>query len=316
MEAGHEPASLILRNPLLSTPRVPTTPQPRAVTRATPAAMALAMALLLAACGGEAQRKADSQVAATVNDGELTVHQIETVLERQPRLAAGDGGGAARVLEGLIDQELAAQAARAAKLDKDPRVVQRLEAARREILAQAWQESVAATVRGSTSDEIDGYYDAQPALFAQRRIYVLRETGLQADPAELKAFVDKVASLRTPEELSLLMQRDGLIGPSRTIAQAAEDLPLNLLAQLSALEPGRSIAFAQGGNARVYTLVQAVQAPVDRRQADGAISAYLANQRKSEAIGEAMKKLRSEARIAYQGNFAASAPAAAASTAR
>lgn len=290
-------------------------PYPRAATRATPAAMALAMTLLLAACGGEAQRKADSQVAATVNDGELTVHQIETVLERQPRLAAGDGGGAARVLEGLIDQELAAQAAKSAKLDKDPRVVQRLEAARREILAQAWQESVATKARGATSDEIDRYYDAQPALFAQRRIYVLRETGLQADPAELKAFVGKVASLRTPEELSLLMQRDGLIGPSRTIAQAAEDLPLNLLAQVSALEPGRSIAFAQGGNARVYTLLQAVSAPVDRRQAQGAISAYMANQRKSEAIGEAMKKLRSEARIAYQGNFAASAPGAAASAA-
>lgn len=290
-------------------------PYPRAATRATPAAMALAMTLLLAACGGEAQRKADSQVAATVNDGELTVHQIEAVLERQPRLAAGDGGGAARVLEGLIDQELAAQAAKSAKLDKDPRVVQRLEAARREILAQAWQESVATKARGATSDEIDRYYDAQPALFAQRRIYVLRETGLQADPAELKAFVGKVASLRTPEELSLLMQRDGLIGPSRTIAQAAEDLPLNLLAQVSALEPGRSIAFAQGGNARVYTLLQAVSAPVDRRQAQGAISAYMANQRKSEAIGEAMKKLRSEARIAYQGNFAASAPGAAASAA-
>lgn len=290
-------------------------PYPRAATRAASAAMALAMTLLLAACGGEAQRKADSQVAATVNDGELTVHQIETVLERQPRLAAGDGGGAARVLEGLIDQELAAQAAKSAKLDKDPRVVQRLEAARREILAQAWQESVATKARGATSDEIDRYYDEQPALFAQRRVYVLRETGLQGDPSELKAFVGKVAALRTPEELSLLMQRDGLIGPARTIAQAAEDLPLSLLAQLSALEPGRSIAFAQGGNARVYTLLQAVPAPVDRRQAQGAISAYMANQRKSEAIGEAMKKLRSEARIAYQGSFAASAPAAAASAA-
>ncbi|TXC67033.1 peptidyl-prolyl cis-trans isomerase, EpsD family [Piscinibacter aquaticus] len=291
-------------------------PHLRAAARTAAAAIAAALTLTLAACGGEAQRKADSQVAATVNDGELTVHQIETVLERQPRLAAGDGGGAARVLEGLIDQELAAQAAKSAKLDKDPRVVQRLEAARREILAQAWQESVAAKARGSSSEEIDRYYDAQPALFAQRRIYVLRETGLQADASELKTFVGKVAAVRTPEELVTLMQRAGLSGPSRVVAQAAEDLPLNLLAQIAALEPGRSIAFAQGGQGRVYTLLQAVQAPVDRRQAQGAISSYLVNLRKTEAIGEAMKKLRSEARIAYQGSFAASAPGAAASAAR
>jgi EpsD family peptidyl-prolyl cis-trans isomerase len=283
--------------------------------RAISSSMVLLSALLLTGCGGEAQRKSDSQVAATVNDGELTVHQIETVLERQPRLATGDGGGAARVLEGLIDQELAAQAARSANLDKDPRVVQRLEAARREILAQAWQESVATKARGATSDEIDRYYDAQPALFAQRRIYVVRETGLQAEATELKAFIGKVAALRSPEELTLLMQRDGLSGPTRVVAQAAEDLPLNLLAQLAPLEPGRSIAFAQGGNARVYTLLQAVQAPVDRRQAQGAIAAYMANQRKSEAISDAMKKLRSEARIAYQGSFAASAPTAAATAA-
>lgn len=289
--------------------------QPRRAASTIPASMALSLTLLLAACGGEAQRKSDSQVAATVNEGELTVHQIETVLERQPRLATGDGGGAARVLEGLIDQELAAQAARSAKLDKDPRVVQRLEAARREILAQAWQESVATKARGATSDEIDRYYDAQPALFAQRRIYVLRETGLQADAAELKSFVGKVAALKSAEELTLLMQRDGLTGPSRIVAQAAEDLPLNLLAQLAPLEPGRSIAFAQGSSARVYTLLQTVQAPVDRRQAQGAIAAFMANQRKSEAIADAMKKLRSEARIAYQGSFAASAPAAGASAA-
>ena len=297
-------------------------PPSRRAASAIHASIVLSMALLLPGCGGEAQRKADSQVAAIVNDGELTVHQIETVLERQPRLSTGDGTGAARVLEGLIEQELAAQAARSAKLDKDPRVVQRLEAARREILAQAWQESVATKARGASSDEIDKYYDAQPALFAQRRVYVLRETGLQADPAELKAFVGQVAALKSPEELALLMQRAGLTGPSRTIAQAAEDLPLNLLAQLAPLEPGRSIAFAQGGNARVYTLVQTVQAPVDRRQAQAAIAAYIANQRKSEAVADAMKKLRSEARIAYQGSFAApasapvSAPAAGVSPAR
>lgn len=291
-------------------------PHPWSAASAISTSMTLSMTLLLAACGGEAQRKVDSQVAATVNDGELTVHQIETVLERQPRLAAGDGGGPARVLEGLIDQELAAQAARSAKLDKDPRVVQRLEAARREILAQAWQESVATRVRGTASEEIDRYYDAQPALFAQRRIYVLRETGVQADAAAMQAFVGKVAALRSADELTLLMQREGLIGPSRIVAQAAEDLPLNLLAQLAPLEPGRSIAFAQGGNARVYTLVQTVQAPVERRQAQGAIAAYIANQRKSEAIADAMKKLRTEARIAYQGSFAASAPAAGASAAR
>ena len=95
-------------------------------------------AVLLAACGG-GERKSDTQIAATVNKGEISVHQVQTVLQRQPRLVAADAGGtaSARVLEGLIDQELAAQAAHDASLEKDPRVVQSIEAARRELLALA-----------------------------------------------------------------------------------------------------------------------------------------------------------------------------------
>ena len=124
-------------------------------------------AVLLAGCGG-GERKSDTQIAATVNKGEISVHQVQTVLQRQPRLTAADAGGTAtaRVLEGLIDQELAAQAARNASLEKDPRVVQSLEAARRELLALAWQESIAAKASNPSSDEIDRYYEAHPELFA------------------------------------------------------------------------------------------------------------------------------------------------------
>jgi len=282
-------------------------------------ALGLALALLAGCGGGQGggPRKADSQVAATVNDGELTVHQVQTVLERQPRLAAGDSGGAAaRVLEGLIDQELAAQAARAAALDKDPRVVQRLEAARREILAQAWQESVAGAGRAASSDEIDRYYDSHPALFAQRRIYLLQELAVEADANTRASLLAQAGETRSAEEVAALLQRTGFAPASRVVSQAAEDIPLALLDRLSSLEPGHSVALAQGNAVRIYTVLQATRAPIERRQAQGAIAAYLANQRKSEAVTEAMKKLRGEARITYQGSFAASAPAGGASAIR
>lgn len=280
----------------------------------------LLLAVAVAGCGGGSggTRSADSQVAATVNDSELTVHQVQAVLERQPRLAQGDreGTAAARVLEGLIDQELGAQAARAASLEKDPRVVQRLEAARREILAQAWQESVATSARAATSDEIDRYYEAHPALFAQRRIYVLQESAVEADAAALPALTAQVGEARTLDELSSTLRRAGLTPATRVVSQAAEDIPLALLERLAPLEPGRSLLVPQGGTARIFTVLQAIKAPVDRRQAQGAIAAFLANQRKGEAVADAMKGLRAKARIGYQGSFAASAPAAGGSAPR
>lgn len=285
-------------------------------SRHRPGPVALTFGLLLAAAlagcgGGSGGRPADSQVAATVNDSELTVHQVQTVLERQPRLAQGDkeGAAAARVLEGLIDQELGAQAARAASLEKDPRVVQRLEAARREILAQAWQESVATGARAATSDEIDRYYEAHPTLFAQRRIYVLQESAVEADAASLPGLTAQVGETRSLDELSSVLRRAGLTPVTRVVSQAAEDIPMALLERLAPLEPGRSLVVPQGGTARIFTVLQALKAPVDRRQAQGAIAAFLANQRKGEAVAEAMKGLRAKARIGYQGSFAASAPA-------
>lgn len=264
--------------------------------------------LVLTGCGGDrgkADGKSDTQIAATVNQGEISVHQVQVVLQRQPQIAASEGANASsRVLEGLIDQELGAQAARAASLDKDPRVVQRLEAAKREILAQAWQESVAANVRSATSDEIDRYHDEQPQLFSQRRVFVLQESAVEGAADALAALAAKLSAAKSADEAGSLLQRSGLRVQSRVFAQASEDLPMTVLAGLAPLEAGQSAIFVQGDSARVYTILNAHKAPVDRRQADRAIGAYLANARRAEAVGQATKQLREAAKIEYKGNFA------------
>lgn len=274
-------------------------------------------AVLLAGCGG-GERKSDTQIAATVNKGEISVHQVQAVLQRQPRLMAADAGGtaSARVLEGLIDQELAAQAARDASLEKDPRIVQSLEAARRELLALAWQESIASRVTSPSSDELDRYYEAHPELFAQRRLYILQETSLEGTPELLGGLPEKVAQAQSAAEVAASLQQVGVRSSTRAIAMAAEDLPQQLLEPLSRLEPGRSGYFAQGSNVRIYTVLQVHKAPVERRLALNAIGAYLTKDRKSEAVSQAMRELRGKAKIEYLGGFAkggegaASAPAA------
>ncbi|QTN22683.1 peptidyl-prolyl cis-trans isomerase, EpsD family [Rhizobacter sp. AJA081-3] len=264
-----------------------------------------ASAVLLAGCGG-GERKSDTQIAATVNKGEISVHQVQSVLQRQPRLMAADAGGTAtaRVLEGLIDQELAAQAARDVSLEKDPRVVQSLEAARRELLALAWQESIAAKVSNPSTEEIDRYYEAHPELFAQRRLYILQETSLEGTPDQLGGLPAKVSLAQSADDVASLLQQAGVRSSSRAIAMAAEDLPQKLLEPLSRLEPGRSGYFAQGSTVRIYTVLEAHKAPVERRLALNAIGAYLAKDRRSEAVSQAMKELRGKAKIEYLGGFA------------
>ncbi|MCP6231806.1 hypothetical protein NL428_27395, partial [Klebsiella pneumoniae] len=82
----------------------------------------------------------------------------------------------------LVDQELAVQKAQEQKLDRDPRVVQQIEAAKREIIARADAERLGEAVAKPANDEIARYYADKPALFKDRRIYSLQELSIEAKP--------------------------------------------------------------------------------------------------------------------------------------
>ncbi len=287
----------------------PVTRSPAPVARK--AAWSVLLALGLAACG-KADGPRETQVAARVNKGEISVHQLQNVLQRQPRLlvAAGDAAST-RVLEVLIDQELAAQAARAGGLDADPTVIQSLLVTQREVLARAYHDRVAARATNPSSDEIDRYYAANPQLFAQRRLYLLQETAIEATPAQVEALRPAVMQARTTQDVGRALSEAGLRHSSRMLAHAAEDLPLTLLEPLARAEPGQSVLFTQPGGARIFTVVHAQKAPVERRVATDAIANYLVSERKRELVAEAMKALRQTATVSYLGAFAG--PAAAAS---
>ena len=107
--------------------------------------VAAAAVALLAGCGDRKKDKPATQTAARVNKEEITVHQINFVLAQQRGLAPDQAASAGKqVLERLIDQELALQKAAEQKVDRDPRVAQQLEAARREIISRAYMEKIGA----------------------------------------------------------------------------------------------------------------------------------------------------------------------------
>ena len=90
-------------------------------------------ASLAAGCSKSSHDGKASQAAARVNGDEITVHQINQLLERQQGLKPEQAEAAGRqALEGLIDQQLAVAKAEEQKLDRDPQVVQLLDSTRRD----------------------------------------------------------------------------------------------------------------------------------------------------------------------------------------
>ena len=103
------------------------------------AALAMILAVMILAACGKGSDKTSAQVAAKVNKKEISVHQIDFMLSRAGQIPQEQIKPASRkALEQLIDQELMVQKATETKLDRDPAVMQTIEASRRQILAQAY----------------------------------------------------------------------------------------------------------------------------------------------------------------------------------
>lgn len=275
-------------------------------------AAAAAAALLLGACGGAKAPADDSQIAARIDSGEISVHQVHHVLQREPRLAAEQPQAAARkVLESLVEQEIAAQAARKQGLDRDPAVLQALQVAQREVLARAWQDRLAAAASLPSSDEIDRWYDSHPALFAQRRLYTLQEAVVALAADRLEPVRAMAAEAKGAAQLIDALQSAGVRPAARQFVQAAEDLPFGLLEPMSKLSAGESLVVPVPGGARILSVVHVHAAPVERRQANEPIAAFIQSERRRIAVEQGMKPLRDAARVEYLGSFAQAVDAAA-----
>lgn len=278
--------------------------------------------LLLTACGGGDKAKPATQAAARVNSGEITVHQINQLLEQRRGLRPEQVEAASReTLERLIDQELAVQQASENKLDREPRVVAALEAARRDILAQAYLERTAESASRPSADEIQTYFNEHPGLFANRRIYSLVEVVVQAEGDVAAEARERANSARSSQEFIDWIKAKGLQWGSNESRQAAEALPLDTVEAMAATPVGKALVTPTPQGLKAVFVMAATPSPVTLDQSRSAIELFISNDRKRALVNAEMKRLRTAAKIEYLGQFAevaagaAAAPAPAASPA-
>lgn len=285
-------------------------------SRALRVAFAVGAVLLVAGCGKN-EAKPATQVAAKVNKEEISVHQINFVLQRQPGLKPDQAESAGRqVLERLIDQEVALQKAQEQKLDRDPRVLQELEAARRDIIARAYLSRVGDAVAKPTPEEIKAYYDSKPALFRDRRVYTMQELQVDGDSAQIAGLKEALSRSKSLQEVVDYLKAQKLQTRATQNTTPAENVPLPLLDRFAALKDGQTVFSATPTGARLVTLMQSRNAPLAEEQARPAIEQFLLNERKRKAVEQDLKSIRGSAHVEYVGQFvpksgaAASQPAA------
>jgi EpsD family peptidyl-prolyl cis-trans isomerase len=263
----------------------------------------LAIALACAGCGQGAAQRASQTVVARVNGAQISAASLS---------AAGSAGSREAMreaLEKIIDRELLVQRALELGLERDPQVAAAIDAGRRQVLAQAYVERIAggAAAGGASAQEVRAFYADNPALFAERRIYRLRELVLSA-PAELlevlRAESARAASL---EDVATWLERRGASFSRVALTQAAEELPLAYLPRLARMKDGEIAVFARpayagsAGGASVIQIEHAEDAPLSEAQAQPVIERFLAARQRLEAAAAEVRRLRAVARIEYVG---------------
>ena len=274
----------------------------------------VATAALFVGCG-EKKDKAASQTAAKVGKDEITVHQINFVLQQQRNLRPEQTDAATRqILDRLIEQQLALQKVDELKLDRDPRVVQQLEAARREILARAYIEKVGEAAPKPTAEEIKKYFDDKPELFRERRVYSIQEIAIEARPDQVQELRSKLGEAKSINEFVDYLKATGLRFSGNQAVRAAEQLPFNTLEAIAKMKDGQAMVVPSPTGATVIVLAGSRMQPATEEQSRPAIEQFLLNERKRKLVEDDMKAMRAAAKVEFVGKFAeaaASAPAVA-----
>ncbi len=241
-------------------------------------------------CGNADATRAGMHVVAKVNGAEISALEAPS----------------AQALEQVIERELLVQRALEAGLERDPQVAEAIESARRQVLARAWIERLAAPGR-STREEVREFYAANPALFAERRIYRVRELTVSAPPELVDSLRAEAARAADLEDIAAWLRLRKVKFDAVNSVQPAEQLPLAALPALARMQAGEIAVFAAPPGASVMQLLHAEAAPLTEAQAAPLIEQFLAGRKRLALAQAEVKRLREAASIQYVGDIKARA---------
>lgn len=271
--------------------------------------------ILLVGCEDTAP-KTNTQVAATVNNAEITVHQLNQAIDSMGEKALGSDQQVLRqaVLQNMIIQTLMEQEADKADLDREPHVMQSVEAAKRQVLASAYVQQFA-TISPSISDaEIEKYYSANTDLFANRKLYIYEQVTLQSDISKFDDVQKKLQQIENLTDLTGWLKKNAIPFKAITEAKTSENIPQNLRKALSTLDIGQ-VGFINLADGLVVIEVKEKQRqPVELEMVSSAIKDHLKSQQRKAQVERMVNSLKQDAVIKYSEDFEPSSTAGKANT--
>jgi EpsD family peptidyl-prolyl cis-trans isomerase len=267
----------------------------------------LMASLLLSGC----QKEATGQVAAIVNDEEVTLQEVNAELGRAQIPEGVDKKQVQQgALQRIVERRLLAQAAREDGLDKTPEFLIRRRQLEDALLVQLLGEKLGRTTSVPEASAVDAFMRQNPAVFGGRAILTLDRIQF-AMPSNVNR-LRSLESAHSMDEVAAKLQQMG-IQFSRGAAQMdSAALGQDRLNRIRALPEGEPFVMPENGMVTVGVITGETPRPVLGDQGRPVAVQMMRNQSLSDAMRSRLASEKAEGKIEYQPGFA---PPAAPSTA-
>lgn len=259
--------------------------------------------LACSACSPRPDPSAGSgQVVARVDGREVTVLQLQQALGSS-RVRADDPDARRLALDMLVDRTLLAARARTEGLDRDPAVLAQVHAAIERVHAQAALEKIAAAVPRPGPEAHRAFRDANPALFAQRRVYTVDEVSFESASLDASALRSRVASARRLDDVTDWLSARGIAVTRRAGTLLPEEAGTGIADALQSRAEGDLVLLGSPPAFRVLALRRIESRPATGPRADAWVERHLLEAARREAVDAAVAAMRARADIALLGEF-------------
>ncbi len=262
-------------------------------------ALMLAILGLMTSCGKKNGEEKASQSIVRVNGDEITVHQLNDELQRANVRPDQQEEAGKQITQKLLDRQILVQEALKTKLDRNPRVMQAIENAKMQILAQAYLEDKVSSLAKPTEAEIADYRAKHADIFANRKIYVMDELVFAVDAGNAQELQSLSNTAKTLDDVTQWLGTHQIKFAHSQAAHAAETLPPELLAKLGKMAVGDMIFINSNGRTMAGRMIEIKEVPISEKDAKPLIERMLIGQKRKQTAEVEMARLRSAAKIEY-----------------
>ena len=260
---------------------------------------ASAVLLLVGGC----QKQAGGQVVAVVNGEEITQQEVNAELQgAQIPPTANKNEVFAQILERIVDRKLLVQAAKAQNLDQSPAYLEQVRRSQDALLVDLFARKVSKNVSLPEGEAIGRFIAANPAMFKERKRYVLDQIvfAQPTDAAIIKALepahsLDAVAAVLSARNIQFARGKGEL---------DTATIPAGMAGRIVSLPAGEPFLVPENGRMVASVIMAAEPVPTPEDQAKPAAVNLLRQQALSDALRKELDKAKGAAKIEYKSGFA------------